>query len=271
MLSSWKNSALEPVRRILASLTGAVYPGLCPLCQTPLEKADARFCAPCEASLIPLGPPRCPKCGEPFAAPDTGDHLCGNCSRRKPPFAHARAFGLYQGALAEGIKRLKFSNHFTLVRRLAVLLEQAFIAEMSGAAYDLIIPVPLHRKRLRQRGFNQAILIALPLARHHHLRLDHHNLVRVRDTPPQYGLSRHQREQNVKGAFSLQAPKAIAGRRVLLVDDILTTGATARECARTLRRAKAANIDVLTLARAGMAQAPTGPEESDPGAGKEEA
>ena len=266
MRSSWKNSALEPARRILSSLTGTVYPWLCPLCRAPLARTDARFCAPCEASLVPLRSPRCPRCGEPFAAPDTGDHLCGNCYRRKPPFARARAYGLYQGALAEGIRRLKFSAEFSLARGLAGLLAEAFLRELPDSSYDLVIPVPLHRRRLRERGFNQSILLARALCRRHRLRLDRTTLVRTRETAPQYGLSRRQRELNVKRAFALQAPGIIAGRRVLLVDDILTTGATARECARTLKRAKAAGVDVLTLARAGKAPpgARSEPPHSDP-------
>jgi len=251
MPSSWKSSALEPARRILASLTGAIYPWLCPLCQTPLAAEGIGFCPKCAESIQPISRPFCPSCGEPFASPFGLDHRCGRCLQRKPPFARGRAYGLYQGALAEGIRRLKFSEEFSLVQSLSGLLAEAFARELADANYDLVIPVPLHPKRLRERGFNQVILLAQELCRRQRLRLDCHNLRRVRDTPPQIGLTRNQREQNLKGAFALRTPKALAGRRVLLVDDILTTGATARECARTLKRAKASGVDVLVLARVG--------------------
>ena len=251
MPSSWKNSALEQLRRLLSPLAASVFPDLCPLCREPLPHAGSRFCATCEANLVPISHPFCPRCGEPFAAKIGLDHPCGRCRKRQPPFARARGFGLYQGPLAEAIRRLKYRAEFSLTRCLSGILEEAFGREFGKETYDLVIPVPLHHRRLRTRGFNQAILLGRGLAQAHGLRLDCRNLQRVRDTAPQFGLSVRQREENVKGAFALRRPELVAGRRVLLLDDVYTTGATAKECARMLKRAKAASIDVLTLARAG--------------------
>ena len=247
-------------RRLLASLAASVYPDLCPLCRAPLPHSGSSFCAQCEASLVPISHPFCPRCGKPFASKLGGDHPCGDCYLHpRPPFSRARAYGLYQGPLAEGIRRLKYQAEFSLVCGLAAILEEAFEGAFSEEKYDLLIPVPLHRRRLRSRGFNQAILLSRGLARRYGLRLDCHNLQRIRDTAPQYGLTAPQREKNVKGAFALQRPELVAGRRVLLVDDVYTTGATAKECARVLKRAKAAGIDVLTLARAGAGSPPPPP------------
>jgi len=252
MPSNWKNSALEPLRRLLAPLAASVFPDLCPLCREPLPQASSRFCATCEASLVPISHPFCLRCGKPFNSKLGGDHPCGDCYLHpRLPFARARAYGLYQGPLAEGIRRFKYHAEFSLTRSLSGIFEEAFRREFGDSAYDLVIPVPLHGRRLRSRGFNQAILLSRGLARRHGLPLDCRNLQRIRDTVPQYGLKIREREKNVKGAFALQRPERIAGRRVLLVDDVYTTGATAKECARVLKRAKAASIDVLTLARAG--------------------
>jgi ComF family protein len=256
LIATW----FDPLRRILASLAASVFPDLCPLCQAPLPHSGSSFCAQCEASLVPISHPFCPRCGKPFASKLGGDHPCGDCYKHpRPPFSRARAFGLYQGPLAEGIRRLKYRAELSLGRVLSALLEEAFEREFSAGAYDLVIPVPLHRRRLRSRGFNQAILLSRGLARRHGLRLDCRNLQRIRDTDPQYGLSIRQREENVKRAFALKRPELVAGRRVLLVDDVYTTGATAKECARVLKRAKAAGIDVLTLARAGAGSPPPPP------------
>lgn len=252
-----------PLRRIYTSLTAVVFPPLCPMCRTPLPTSQIDFCPPCRESISPIVRPFCPICGEPFISPHPREHLCGRCARRRPPFGRARAYGLYQGALAEAIRRLKYAPDFSLTRTLAQMLDTVLAAEMKLKEIELVIPVPLHRGRLKERGFNQALVLAKELCRHRRLRLDYHNLQRVRHTLPQYGLTRRQREQNVHGAFALRAPEKIAGRRVLLVDDIFTTGATARECARTLKRAKAASVEVLTLARAGPAQVRATEEETE--------
>jgi ComF family protein len=268
MPSSWKSSGPEPLRRLLSLLAASVYPDLCPLCREPLPSPSSRLCSQCEAGLVPVSHPFCPRCGEPFAAKIGNDHLCGRCLKLKSPFTRARGFGLYQGPLAEGIRRLKYRAEFSLVRGLAAILEEAFEREFGDSAFDLLIPVPLHRRRLRSRGFNQAILLCRGLARRHGLGLDCYNLQRIRDTAPQYGLTIRQREENVKKAFALKRPELVAGRRVLLVDDVYTTGATVKECAQVLKRAKAANITVLTLARVGPGSLPP-PEAAETGAASE--
>ena len=250
MPSSWKNSALEPLGRFFPRLAAAVFPDLCPLCREPVSGSGVRLCPDCRASLKPIAPPWCPICGKPFASPTGLSHPCGDCQKRRHPFARARAAAAYSGALAEGIRRFKFHAEFSLHRFLTGLLDEAYARELDGQPPDLVIPVPLHPNRLRKRGFNQALFLAKALCRGRALPLQADNLRRTRDTLSQYGLNAKQREKNVKGAFALRRPEAVAGRSVLLVDDVFTTGATARECARVLRKAQAASVEVLTLARA---------------------
>lgn len=174
-----------------------------------------------------------------------------------PEFERAVAYGGYEDALRETVHLLKYNRVRTLSRPLGGMLAQA-IDELHGvAANDLIVvPVPLFAAKQRQRGYDQSALLARSAVEHlrlmrpeWQLRLMPSVIQRVRDTRSQFGLMPRQRRTNLRGAFEVNAPATIAGREVLLIDDILTTGATARECAKVLRRAGAARVWVATLAR----------------------
>jgi ComF family protein len=181
-------------------------------------------------------------------------HPCPICRGRRRRFDRARACALYErgpahdaGPLARVLHEYKYQRDVTL----APLLAELLIARCPLTIdHDVIIPVPLHRDRLRWRGFNQAQLLARRLGRHHRVAVDPWLLVRARPTPPQVGLDEADRRRNVAGAFALRRGEPITGRRVLLVDDVYTTGATVEECARVLKRAGARAVDVLVLARA---------------------
>ncbi|MBI4464119.1 MAG: ComF family protein [Acidobacteria bacterium] len=164
-------------------------------------------------------------------------------------FEQARSFGRYEGSLRALIQRLKYDGLRPLARPLGNCLANAF-HRLTGDSWDWVVPVPLHPKRKRQRGFNQAELLAARLSRLCRVPLGSRDCVRVRETRPQTGLRAAERRKNVAGAFHVPHPQRVRSRRLLLVDDVLTTGATANACARALLDAGAEGVWVVTLARA---------------------
>jgi ComF family protein len=191
----------------------------------------------------------CNRCGRPFASSAVADHLCGDCIEKPPPFDSVHFLWSYESVVQEIIQRMKYRRMQSLARFLGVLLADHLAERLGRLQPHLIVPIPLHGKRLRMRGFNQAAVMARPLARRLGLRVDVNLLRKIQDTPSQVGLSRSQREENVRGSFSVDHGGRIRGRRLILVDDVFTTGATLKEAARALKRAKASEIHVATLAR----------------------
>ena len=184
--------------------------------------------------------------------------LCRACRLAPPPFAHAVSYGVYQGRMREAIHALKYDHLHPAAKGLGGMLAEA-IAQLAGEAPAemLVIPVPLHRSKFAQRGFNQSRSLAVQalqfLRRTHpqwRLTLAPSTLMRLRATDTQAGLTPRQRRLNVRGAFSVSDPSLVTAKHILLVDDILTTGATARAAAQTLLKAGAASVWVATLARA---------------------
>ena len=184
-----------------------------------------------------LEPPFCPQCGEPAAAIEG---LCGFCRKGDYRFDFARSALLFSGTLREIIHHLKYADRVSLANPLGDILKECLDSEPFTG--NRIIPVPLHRRRERQRGFNQAELIAARLGRPLATRL----LRRRKNTPTQTGLSRGERKRNLAGAFEVRGP---VDGTVILVDDVFTTGSTMNEIARTLKRAGAQRVEVLTVAR----------------------
>lgn len=223
-----------------------------PAAADALRLLGSHFCPGCLQGVIRVGHPLCPGCGVMFKGGVGEDHLCGRCIEAPPPFHMARAAFVYDRSLVDVIHCFKYKGKTQLARPLGVLLFEAFERYWDRAPVDVVLPVPLHRRRLRERGFNQALL----LVRRWPLRpgmpkvpVDTDVLRRARATAPQAGLGRRGRAANIAGAFALRHPERIAGRHVLLVDDVITTGATAGECARLLLDNGAARVDVLALAR----------------------
>jgi ComF family protein len=238
---------------MLHYLLNFLYPPRCAVCDAGLPiDARRRVCTPCLGAIEPLRPPLCRVCGAPLGAAEE-DERCGHCQAAPPAFDSARAITRYRAggdgsnAVATLLRRHKYGLDQSLGRALAEYLDAAPALDVE--AYDVVIPVPLHRSRLRWRGFNQAALLGAALARRLDCPLDVATLVRLRATASQTTRDRAQRIRNVRNAFGVRRPVRVAGRRVLLVDDVMTTGATADECARVLRAAGAQRIDVLTLAR----------------------
>jgi len=208
------------------------------------------FCDACRKGLAPIVSPFCSRCGLPFVSREGENHLCSECLIQKKYFQKARAFGVYDGSLMEAIHLLKYGKRASLSRPLSAIARETFFQYWSVNAIDLLVPVPLHIKRLRERGFNQAHLLIRRWAKQERIQFDAITLCRTRWTEPQTILSRTERQKNIKGAFSLRHPEKIKGKRILLVDDVYTTGATVNECARVLMKAGAEFVDILTLARA---------------------
>lgn len=232
-----------------------LYPALCPVCERRLgaERRDP-LCGACWALIARIEPPYCVRCGAPGArgsdgapAEDTPARLlCPACRAEPPPFDYARAAASYQDPLRSAVHAFKFRGKRTLARPLAdLLMEQCGGGRVAEA--DVVIPVPLASARERQRGFNQAALLAERVGHALVRPVKHGWLSRARPTQPQSELAAEDRRRNVRGAF--RAAPAVAGRHVLVIDDVLTTGATVAECARALRAAGAQTVGVLTVAR----------------------
>ena len=205
------------------------------------------LCPDCRQRTGVIGPPLCRCCGAPLAA--GRDHLCGDCLAQPPPFTLARSALLYQEPVSSLIRAWKFNGQTHGLPTLLALAIPVIEAGDLSLRPDLILPVPLHRRRLRQRGFNQALQLARGCFPDHGHCLAATLLVRRRETKPQAGLSGRRRRGNLAGAFALTDPARIRGAGILLVDDVWTTGTTVRECCRVLNRAGAGRVEVFTLAR----------------------
>ena len=258
------------MNRILTGIADLVFPPRCAACDALLERhGPLPFCPACQESIHPIRSPLCTRCGAPFPVPEGEDHLCGDCIAAEPPYAVARSVGRYEETLLTALHRFKYHRRYGLGKILGSLMADYAAAAWDMAAFDLVVPVPLHARKLKQRGFNQSLLLARTLAGRFGIPLDFSSLRREIATPPQVGMGREERLANVRGAFGVRHPERIAGQRILLVDDVFTTGSTLAECTRVLLRAEAQAVAVLTLARAvhDRESIQTGPES---GTGREE-
>lgn len=236
--------------KLLTPLFNLLFPSICHICKEFIPDAgEVKLCPECLAKAPPLLSPKCSCCGHPFESPIGADHLCGACITDPPPFFAARAALLFEGSTRELIHQFKYSRRVMLRRPLGLLAATYLDDFAKDFEADLILPVPLHVKRLRQRGFNQAILLGEIFAKKWGVALSRNNLKRVRWTEPQVNLGAKERAINVKGAFAIDNVNEISGKKIFLVDDVYTTGSTAKECCRVLMKAGAAEVAVLTIAR----------------------
>ena len=211
------------------------------------------MCEACRAAIQPIAGATCDLCGETVPDNANGEdlRLCAACQELRPLFDKAVAYGAYDGELRELIHLLKYEQVLPADNPLGAMLAEA-IAKLELTGPVVVVPVPLHSSKRRQRTFNQAEMIVraslkrLPRAG---FKLESKVLARVRHTVSQIGLTRPQRRENMRGAFQVVHPNKVSGRSVLLVDDVLTTGTTASECARVLCKAGAQKVWVATVAR----------------------
>ncbi len=234
-------------RRLVEPVLAVVFPSACPACGRALS-APGRgpLCEPCWGSLARHAGTTC-ACGLPLA---TEAAACGRCRRGRQPFAAGASLGPYEGPLRVAVQQLKYHGRRRAAARIAALLLEDESVRRLVATSDVLVPVPLHPRRLRERGYNQSALLAAELARLTGRPVHDAALVRRRDTPPQAGRSAAERRRNVAGAFVVRRRGAVDGRVVTVIDDVLTTGATARDCARALSGAGAFEVRLVTAARA---------------------
>ncbi len=238
----------EPIARWATALLDALLPPRCLACPAAVD-VPGRLCPDCWAAVDFITPPYCAACGFPFDHDEGPDALCGGCARETPAFDRARSVLRYNGVGRDLVLGFKHGDRTHAAAAFAGWVALAGEALLAGA--DALTPVPLHRLRLFARRYNQSALLARELARLAGVPFAPDLLARTRATPSQAGRSRRARFENVRGAFAVRRRRRddVAGSRIVLVDDVMTTGATVAACSRTLKRAGARSVDVLTLAR----------------------
>jgi len=248
-----RETPVSRIRIISDAFLNLFYPESCFVCSAPVSRRqDCGLCDECWQKVLNLRieGARCPSCGIPlpnFA--DSSESLCLECVRCPPPYSGARSFGYYSTELRQTIHELKFQGRRTLVRLLSPLLANVFFDSWQREDFDFLTNVPLHPSRRRERGFNQAELLSRALAEVVGLP-ERRALRRNALTQSQVGLSDAQRLENVRNVFSCARIDQVAGKRILLIDDVMTTGATVASASRTLIEAGAEKVSVLTVARA---------------------
>jgi len=229
--------------RLFRSVLGFALPPRCGGCGVIVDQLDS-FCPDCWRELEFLGPGGCSRCGIPLAATDA--ETCAACLAKPPRLDRIRAAVAYGEISRQIAMRLKYGRKIALARIMSRYI-RPLLGELPPDA--LFVPVPLHRSRLWRRGFNQSVFVARELSRATGLAMSVDALRRIRATPPLKGMTMRQRRRTVAGAFRAERTTELRGRTVVLVDDVLTTGSTANACARTLKRAGAARVELVSWAR----------------------
>ncbi len=244
-------SIVSGLRFAASVLLDLCLPRNCAGCLRIDTEPQRSWCRTCWEKIPWVVSPLCPGCGRPFGdSPDSPDHLCGECIESAFHFDTARSAVLHEGIIRSRIHQLKFGAQMQWAPPLVELLEIAH-AGWGLPAPDLIVPVPLHPGRLSERGFNQSGLLAGEFARKIKVPVSFDVIMRKNKTQPQTRLKREERLKNVKGAFEIFDAKKVRGRRILLIDDVFTTGTTLSECARTLKKkGGASEVRALTVTRA---------------------
>lgn len=252
---------MQSLQKILEAFLDFLFPAECTFCKNFLgEERILNFCKNCWGRVELIKDSVCCGCGRPLPSQNVSetapDFTCENCRKGLYYFDKARAVGKYEGVLKEAIHQFKYEPTRVgrgkpgLGRHLAKFMIQYLPSDLNLNTFDRIIPVPLHENRKRWRGFNQSEILGKFLGQHYQIPLDTHHLYRIKETQPQVELTGRERIKNVRGAFVVQRAEDLEGKKVVLVDDVFTTGSTVNESSRMLKKAGVREILVLTLARA---------------------
>ncbi|MDD5677723.1 MAG: ComF family protein [Kiritimatiellae bacterium] len=234
---------------MLNAFMDVIFPRSCAGCGGEVGGSSEYLCWNCLVRLEWIRPPFCQICGDPLDGAVSFPVVCAGCTARLPAFERARSVARFRGILRAILHDFKYRGATWLSRDLVVLLRACYEIYFARAGLDTVTYVPLYPARERERSYNQALLLAQGLAAACPALVLRTCLRRIRPTPSQTHLTAGERIANVKAMFSIQAPRDTAGRRILLVDDVMTTGATVNECARMLKQAGAALVGVLTVGR----------------------
>jgi len=237
------------MHKTMKLLLDLLYPRRCLGCGVSSPETFRYVCWDCWSDAARVEAPFCDLCGDPVAGAVDHGFICYSCSAEKPAFDGARSAARYDGVVGEALRQLKYEKALWLAPDMAKLLHNCVDAEYPGCTFDVLVPVPLHHVRRRARGYNQSAVLAHELGRRIGGPSVPGLLKRIRPTATQTNLTAKQRLSNVVGAFQYGREKRLAGRRVLLVDDVMTTGATVNACAKTLKEGGAVSVHVITAAR----------------------
>jgi competence protein ComFC len=241
------------IRRLINFVTDGLFPRPCISCENERDRENYYLCSNCLKGIRPIISPFCNLCGNPgemdYDYPYQ-EFICGLCRHQPYRFQQARSFGYYETTLKDLIQHLKYKKQPGVMREIRPLITQYFANSKSEYNDFTIVPVPLSIQRLKERGFDQAFLIAKEVAATLNLPIFSTSITRIRDTPYQASLERSKRLENIKGAFSASQPNGLLGKKILLVDDVLTTGSTCNEVTKVLKIRKVDCVNVFTLARA---------------------
>lgn len=238
------------MRKLVSGFLDLLYPPRCHICGEHVQPTvESALCPICLEQVTFLQNPVCTYCGKEMGrAGGDADRFCGECLKNPPPYDCARSIFHYRPPVSTLLQRLKFSGDSGAAESLVTIMSRAGVA-VAGKKFGLIVPVPLHVSRLRERGLNQSLTLARQLFPDHLEKINPLLLVRTRNTPAQTGLDGKKRRANLRGAFTVISAEAVQNRNICLLDDVYTTGTTVSECAQTLKQAGAATVRVLTLAR----------------------
>ena len=237
------------MKSILSTICDLIYPRVCLCCGGDVGVDSGYICWDCRATFQVITAPFCSVCGDPVDGRIENVYQCSYCRREKPAFDNARSAVMYRGAVRKAIHKLKYGHQTCIARDLAKWLTAGYEAHYSDINIDAVVSVPLYLRRQRERTYNQASILAGELAKNISVPAFTRCVKRIRATGSQVSLNARQRKLNVRNAFEVRDKGWVDGKRLLLVDDVMTTGATVNEVARVLKEARAATVHVLTVAR----------------------
>lgn len=241
--------AASMVHRLRGVVLDAVYPRWCAACRGDVGTAPGHLCWECRADFVLITEPFCSHCGDPIDGAVDAGVVCGWCRRHRPRFDRARSALRFRGGVRHALHRFKYGRAVHLRRELADYMAACVAVHFGDVRFDDVTCVPLHGRRERERTYNQSALLGRELAARLDLPWSPRLLARTRPTRTQTHLTAQQRRDNVRNAFTVREPEWTDGRYWLLIDDVMTTGATADACSRVLKEAGAAAVYVVTVAR----------------------